>query len=307
MKNHHLSKQSNLSAYSEKTSFFRIKPVNNNIKKPVLKSSKSKIEEMKKKIYKIIEDNLQFSKIKAIQNKNDLIFHNSSSEAQMAYEENMESLFKKKIDKLNEINNRYNSEIYELQQDIEEEEIIKKNNNKNNNINSSLKLIYENLIDDKNQEIKKMENEFNSKSNKEKDNYKNNFELEEIEDRSVIYRNEMIGNIRVQLEDIINPPSNKKVEFDFDINYYINPSKNHSILILIMEKMQLFYDLNISFEKIVGMFFYIILFFLINFFLLFFLFFLEENDISFSNNFPEYIFLDNALDYLKPIIIYKIL
>ena len=113
---------------------------------------------MKKKIYKIIDDNLVFSKIKAIQNKNDLIFYNSSSEAQMAYEENMESLFRKKMDKLNEINNRYNSEIYELQQDIEEEDIIKKNNNKNNNINSSLKLIYENLLDDKNQEIKKMEN-----------------------------------------------------------------------------------------------------------------------------------------------------
>ena len=136
----------------------------------------------------------------------------------MAYEENMESLFKKKMDKLNEINNRYNSEIYELQQDIEEEEIIKKNNSKNNNINSSLKLIYENLIDDKNQEIQKMENEFNSKLNKEKDNYRNNFELEEIDDRSVIYRNEMIGNIRVQIEDIINPPNNKKVEFNFDIN-----------------------------------------------------------------------------------------
>ena len=136
----------------------------------------------------------------------------------MAYEENMESLFKKKMDKLNEINNRYNSEIYELQQDIEEEEIIKKNNSKNNNINSSLKLIYENLIDDKNQEIHKMENKFNSKLNKEKDNYRNNFELEEIDDRSVIYRNEMIGNIRVQIEDIINPPNNKKVEFNFDIN-----------------------------------------------------------------------------------------
>ena len=135
----------------------------------------------------------------------------------MAYEENMESLFKKKMDKLNEINNRYNSEIYELQQDIEEEEIIKKNNSKNNNINSSLKLIYENLIDDKNQEIQKMENEFNSKLNKEKDNYRNNFELEEIDDRSVIYRNEMIGNIRVQIEDIINPPNIKKVAFNFDI------------------------------------------------------------------------------------------
>jgi hypothetical protein len=209
-----------LSAYSEKTSFFRLKPVNNNIKKSVLKSSKSKIDEMKKKIYKIIEDNLLFSKIKTIQNKNDLIFYNSSSEAQITYEENMEILFKEKMDKLNEINNKYNTEIYELQQDIEEEDIIKKNNKENNdknNVNSSLKLIYDNLLEDKNQEIENIEKEFNNKLNRIKNNYKNNFDLEEIDERSIIYRNEMIGSIRVQIEDVINPPNNKKVEFNFDI------------------------------------------------------------------------------------------
>ena len=175
---------------------------------------------MKKKIYKIIEDNLLFSKIKTIQNKNDLIFYNSSSEAQITYEENMEILFKEKMDKLNEINNRYNTEIYELQQDIEEEDIIKKNNKENsnkNNINSSLKLIYDNLLEDKNQEIENIEKEFNNKLNRIKNNYKNNFDLEEIEERSIIYRNEMIGSIRVQIEDVINPPNNKKVEFNFDI------------------------------------------------------------------------------------------
>ena len=175
---------------------------------------------MKKKIYKIIEDNLLFSKIKTIQNKNDLIFYNSSSEAQITYEENMEILFKEKMDKLNEINNRYNTEIYELQQDIEEEDIIKKNNKENNNknnINSSLKLIYDNLLEDKNQEIENIEKEFNNKLNGIKNNYKNNFDLEEIDERSIIYRNEMIGSIRVQIEDVINPPNNKKVEFNFDI------------------------------------------------------------------------------------------
>ena len=175
---------------------------------------------MKKKIYKIIEDNLLFSKIKTIQNKNDLIFYNSSSEAQITYEENMEILFKEKMDKLNEINNRYNTEIYELQQDIEEEDIIKKNNKENNNknnINSSLKLIYDNLLEDKNQEIENIEKAFNNKLNRIKNNYKNNFDLEEIDERSIIYRNEMIGSIRVQIEDVINPPNNKKVEFNFDI------------------------------------------------------------------------------------------
>ena len=173
---------------------------------------------MKKKIFNIIEDNLLISKIKNIQNKNDLIFYNSSSEAQITFEENIESLFKEKMDKLNEINNKYNSEIYELQQDIEEEDIIKKNNTENKkNVNSSLKLIYDNLLEDKNEEIENLEKEFNIKLNRIKDNYKNNFELEELEERSIIYKNELIGNIRVQIEDVMNPPNNKKVEFNFDI------------------------------------------------------------------------------------------
>ena len=49
---------------------------------------------MKKKIYKIIEDNLIFSKLKTIQNRNDLLFSNCSVEAQAAFEESIESLYK---------------------------------------------------------------------------------------------------------------------------------------------------------------------------------------------------------------------
>ena len=214
----HLSKQSNLSSFTEKSSFFKLKPVNQTIKKSALRSSKSRIEEMKIKIYKIIEDNLLFSKIKTIQNKNDLLFSNSSSEAQINYEESMESLFKEKMEKLVQINKKYNSEIYELQQDIEEEDIVKKNNEKNKkNVNSSLKLIYDNLLEDKNKEIEDLENEFNIKLNRIREIYSNNFELEEIDERSIIYKNEMIGNIKAQIEDVINPPNNKKVAFDFDI------------------------------------------------------------------------------------------
>ena len=171
---------------------------------------------MKKKIYKIIEDNLIFSKLKTIQNRNDLLFSNSSVEAQAAFEESIESLYKDKIDKLNEIDNKYNSEVYELQQDIEEEDRNNKDN-KNNNINSSMKLIYDNLLEDKNNEINDLEIQCNLKMNKIKENYKNNFELEEIEERSIIYRNEVIGNIKIQIEDVINTPNNKKVAFNLNI------------------------------------------------------------------------------------------
>ena len=163
-----------------------------NVKKSVLKSSKSKIEEHKKKIFKIIEDNLILSKIKTLQAKNDLMFYNSSNEAQNNFEENIDKLFKEKMDKLNEINKKYDTEIYELKQDIDEEDIIKKdesdfkdNGEEKNGIDSSLKLIYENLLEDKKNEIEKLEKEYEIKLNRIKDNYKDNFEMEELDERSI--------------------------------------------------------------------------------------------------------------------------
>ena len=187
-------------------------------RKSVLKSSNSKIEENKKKIYKIIEDNLLLTKIKTLQAKNDLMFYNSANEAQNNFEETLEKLFKEKMDKFNEINKKYDNEIYELKQDIEEEDIIKKNENNNKeekgSVNSSLKLIYDNLLEDKKKEIEKLETEYDNKINRAKEYYMENFESEELDEKSIIYRNELIGNLRTQIEDIIKPPNNRKVIFD---------------------------------------------------------------------------------------------
>ena len=144
------------------------------------------------------------------------MFYHSANEAQNNFEETLEKLFKEKMDKFNEINKKYDNEIYELKQDIEEEEIIKKNenNNKEEKINSSLKLIYENLLEDKKKEIEKLEKEYDIKINRAKENYKENFESEDLDEKSIIYRNELIGNLRTQIEDVIRPPNNKKVIFD---------------------------------------------------------------------------------------------
>ena len=154
------------------------------------------------------------SKIKTLQAKNDLMFNNSAIEAQNNFEDNLDKLFKEKMDKLNEINKKYDNEIYELKQDIEEEEIIKKNEEEKEESDSSLKLIYDNLLEDKKKEIEKLEKEYDIKLNRIKENYKDNFELEELDERSIIYKNEIIGNLRTKIEDIINPPNNKKVNFD---------------------------------------------------------------------------------------------
>ena len=142
------------------------------------------------------------------------MFNNSAIEAQNNFEENLDKLFKEKMDKLNEINKKYDNEIYELKHEIEEEEIIKQNEEEKEEANSSLKLIYDNLLEDKKKEIEKLEKEYDIKLNRIKDNYKDNFELEELDERSIIYKNEIIGNLRTKIEDIINPPNNKKVNFD---------------------------------------------------------------------------------------------
>ena len=142
------------------------------------------------------------------------MFNNSAIEAQNNFEENLDKLFKEKMDKLNEINKKYDNEIYELKQDIEEEEIIKKNEEEKEESDSSLKLIYDNLLEDKKKEIEKLEKEYDTKLNRIKENYKDNFELEELDERSIIYKNEIIGNLRTKIEDITNPPNNKKVNFD---------------------------------------------------------------------------------------------
>ena len=159
------------------------------------------------------------TKIKTLQAKNDLMFYNSANEAQNNFEETLEKLFKEKMDNFNEINKKYDNEIYELKQDIEEEDIIKKNENdkeEKGNVNSSLKLIYENLLEDKKKEIEKLEKEYDIKIKRAKENYKENFESEELDEKSIIYRNELIGNIRTQIEDIIKPPNNRKVIFDIN-------------------------------------------------------------------------------------------
>ena len=160
------------------------------------------------------------TKIKTLQAKNDLMFYNSANEAQNNFEETLEKLFKEKMYTFNEINKKYDNEIYELKQDIEEEDIIKKNENdkeEKGNVNSSLKLIYENLLEDKKKEIEKLEKEYDIKIKRAKENYKENFESEELDEKSIIYRNELIGNLRTQIEDIIKPPNNRKVIFDIKI------------------------------------------------------------------------------------------
>ena len=217
------------------------------ISKSCLKGSKAKIEQKKKMILKIIEENLKLDKISFIQDKNELFLNNSLLEAQTTYEFEMDNLYKEKIEKLNDINERYDDDIYELKNEVEEDEKNNKeknNNNKNENNNicdnndnngniisndddCGVKLVYRRLIEDKNKEIENLNKEYDKKSNMSYDKYINSFELEDLEEKNMIYNNQIYEKIRIKINDIINPTINKKVKFNFDTDINDN-SKNTS-------------------------------------------------------------------------------
>ena len=226
---------------SKSKSKYNIKRINtNNIKtkkiwKPCLKSSKINIDKKKNKINKIFEDNLTLKKILFIQEKNDIFLNNSLIKGQTSYEIEMDNLYKEKFEKLKNINEKYDDEIFELENEVEEDEKAKEendtininNNNINNNNDCSVKIVFNRLIEDKNKQIEKLNKEYEYKSNIIYNKYMNNFDFDDLEGRNMIYRNQIYENIRFKINDAINTINNKSVHFklDSEIN---NNSKNTS-------------------------------------------------------------------------------
>ena len=233
-------KDKNLSHKSKEDIRINIKKQNKNINinintkkilKPCLKSSKIKINEKKNKINKIFEDNLTLNKIAFIQEKNNLFFNNSLIEAQTTYEIEMDNLYKEKMEKINYINEKYDDEIFELKSEVEED---KNNSNKNkenindnyiNNNEDSVKIVYNRLIEDKNNEIEKLNKEYEYKSNIIYKKYMSNFDFDDLEEENMIYRNQIYENIRIKISDAINSINNKNVHFKLETENN-NNSKN---------------------------------------------------------------------------------
>ena len=196
------------------------------ILKSVLKCSKTKINEKKKLLFNIINKNISLEKISLIQEKNDLLFNSGCTEAQTTYETEIENLFNNKTKKYNEILEKYDYEIFELQNSIEEEKQKEKNNNNNSDTavdNCSAKLIYDQLIEDKNNEIENLDKEYDEKFKEINEKYNENFEIEDVEDKSMIYRNQIFEDFKMKINDIVYPTNNKKVCFNVNDN-----SKNTS-------------------------------------------------------------------------------
>ena len=126
------------------------------------------------------------SKIKTLQAKNDLMFNNSAIEAQNNFEENLDKLFKEKMDKLNEINKKYDNELYRLRGYIDY-------SNKEN-INN---IIYDSVLKDKNEELNKIEKEFFYKKDYALSSYKERGET--LKDIFKIEISQCLNNIKKEI------------------------------------------------------------------------------------------------------------
>jgi hypothetical protein len=202
------------------------------IVKSVLKSSKTKVEQKKNIIKQIIEDNLTLDRIFNIQAKNDLFLNDILNEAQISYENKLDNLFNEKMKKLNDINEKYDEEIFELKNEVEELEEKMKRGKENININGAnlgsmigigckledcgINKVYRKLVEDKNREINEIEKEYDNKYNSLYNNFIQNFEFEDLEERNMIYRNQMFEIIKTKINDIVNPINNKSVNFKLD-------------------------------------------------------------------------------------------
>ena len=202
--------------------------------KSVLKSSKAKVEQKKNIIKQIIEENLTLNQFLNIQAKNELFLNEILHEAQASYENKLDDLFNEKMKKLNDINEKFDEEIFKLRKEVEDIEDILKKDKENVDINvrnlnggmgvgclledCGINKVYKKLIEDKNREINEIEKEYDNKYKALYYNFILNFEFEDLEERNMIYRNQMFEIIKTKIHDVVNPINNKSVKFNLNSN-----------------------------------------------------------------------------------------
>ena len=183
--------------------------------KSSLRGSYPKIKKIKKEIMEIFNDKKIIEKLNHFQNEYNSINNNIDNFIlfQEQYENNLEEVFNDKMRKIDEINEKYEPELNELYNYMEDDEKnldeIKKDSEK---VPSAIKIMYDSILEDKNNEIKKINKDYDEKRNEIKNGY-----LKKIEDdkimKSEYYFSELFDNIKDDILKIINPVNNKKVSF----------------------------------------------------------------------------------------------
>ena len=189
-------------------------------------TQKEKILEIKEKITQIFNDNINvIQNVSVVQEKNDKELNKTIMDAQTTFEEEIDKLYNEKIIKLKEIEKKYQIDLFDLKNYSDEEIKWKKENQK-----AILKFIYDSVKEDKENEIKEIENDFQKKKKIITDKYKNASEQKEdftLDDRSVIYKNELFENLKNKINEVIYPNDKQKVSIALENN---NEQHNNNIL-----------------------------------------------------------------------------
>ena len=180
-------------------------------RRSILKSSKERLNEIKEKIIQIFNDNTEMIKnASIIQEKNDKELNNIIMHSQQNYEDLLDKLYEERMEKLLEIDDKYNNELYELKDYSEDNS----SNKTNKGSNFHLKNIYESVKQDKEKEIELIEKDFEKKKKELNEQFNGMSEQKEdfsIDDRSIIYRNELFENLKNKINEVVNPTNKKKV------------------------------------------------------------------------------------------------
>ena len=193
---------------------------NNNIKKlkSSLKGSSTKIKKIKNQIMEIFNDNNITNKLENYKvNNNPINLIDNFIKFQEIYENKIEELFNDKMKKVDEILEKYEPELNELNSymeeekelDDKEEDKIKKEEEKTP---SAIQIMYDSLLEDKNNEIKKIQKEYEENRNKLKTEYKEQIDSDKIMQNGIYYK-ELFDNIKDDILKIIHPLNNKKISF----------------------------------------------------------------------------------------------
>ena len=182
--------------------------------KSSLRGSNPKIKKIKREIIDIFNDKIIIDKLNHFQNEyNSINQIDNFISFQEQYDNKLEENFNEKMKKIDEINEKYEPELNELYNYMEDDEKnIDKMDKDSEKVPSAIKIMYDSIMEDKNNEIKKINKEFEEKINAIKNEY-----IEKIESdktmKNELYFSELFENIKDDIFKIIKPINNKKVSF----------------------------------------------------------------------------------------------
>ena len=198
--------------------------INDNLSKlkSALKGSSTKIKKIKKQILQIFDEKIIMEKIDKFQlDNNPFNYIDNFYKFQEDYENQLEKMFNDKMKKMDEIFEKYDPEINELNEYLEQEKAMEEKEKKDSSnkdkeeeekVPSAIQIMHDSIMEDKVAEEKQIQNDYNENVNKAKKEYFKNID----DDKSMkggLYYNELFQNINNDILKIIKPSNKKKVNF----------------------------------------------------------------------------------------------